>query len=53
MYQGQIGLKVKIPQSGWVLEHIVYSLLLPCLSYWQGDSASLSICSLQDYLTET
>ena len=24
MYQGQIGLKVKIPQSGWVLEHIVY-----------------------------
>ena len=24
MYQGQIGLKVKIPQSGSVLEHIVY-----------------------------
>ena len=24
MYRGQIGLKVKIPQSGSVLEHIVY-----------------------------
>ena len=28
MYQGQIGLKVKIPQSGSVLEHIVYSFLV-------------------------
>ena len=25
MYRGQIGLKVKIPQSGLVLEHIVYA----------------------------
>ena len=28
MYRGQIGLKVKIPQSGSVLEHIVYSLAI-------------------------
>ena len=28
MYQGQIGLKVKIPQSGLVLEHIVYQFTL-------------------------
>ena len=42
MYRGQIGLKVKIPQSGSVLEHTVYfkSHLLAKHSMNEGESST-------------